>query len=211
MKGIIRKGIIILIPLIFLSQLAISYHYYNKNKVISHKYDEIVELEKTCGSKLEEYEISIAEKNNKITDLEKRVKSLTQERDKLKQKNTSLKKPTNSYRLTSFWSGDGYNTGSCTGTGLCEKHFQINDKGWYVYKGKLVLGAATKYLLKYGYKERSDIRYFKYFDELTINIEGVDYPAIVLDSCGACMKNQILDLFVSGSNYSITTNNVYIK
>lgn len=113
--------------------------------------------------------------------------------------------------MTSFWSGDGCNTGSCTGTGFCEKDFQINDKGWYTYQGKLVIGAATSYLLKSGYQERSGIRYFKYYDEITLNINGVDYPAIILDSCGACMKNNILDLFVSGSKYSITTNNVYIK
>ena len=66
-------------------------------------------------------------------------------------------------------------------------------------------------MLRYGYQERSDIRYFKYYDEITLNINGVDYQAIILDSCGACMKNNILDLFVSGSKYSITTNNVYIK
>lgn len=113
--------------------------------------------------------------------------------------------------MTSFWSGDNCDTGSCTGTGFCEKDFQINDKGWYTYQGKLVIGAATRYLLKSGYQERSDIRYFKYYDEITLNINGVDYPAIILDSCGACMKNNILDLFVSGSKYSITTNNVYIK
>ena len=61
------------------------------------------------------------------------------------------------YRLTSFWSGDGMDTGSCTGSGLCEKDFQINDKGWYTYNGYLVLAGATTYLQKkYGIDEGKD-------------------------------------------------------
>ena len=38
-------------------------------------------------------------------------------------------------------------TGSCTGSGLCEKDFDTNEKGWYTYQNKLVLGVATTYLL----------------------------------------------------------------
>ena len=33
------------------------------------------------------------------------------------------------YRLTSFWNNDGYGTSACTGSGLCEDDFQINNKG----------------------------------------------------------------------------------
>lgn len=95
-------------------------------------------------------------------------------------------------------------TGSCTGSGKCEKDFQINENGWYTYQGKLVLGTATKYLLKSGFPDTGQ-RYFKYYDTLTIEINGKDYEAIVLDSCGACMKNKILDLFVSNRQSSITT------
>lgn len=108
--------------------------------------------------------------------------------------------------MTSFWSGDSCNTGSCTGTGLCEKDFQINEKGWYTYQGKLVLGTATRYLLKYGYAEQEGKRYFKYYDEVTLIINGETYRGIVLDSCGACMKKNIIDLFVSNGSSSITTN-----
>ena len=35
-----------------------------------------------------------------------------------------------SYRLTSYWNGDGCGSGSCTGSGLCEQDFQINENGW---------------------------------------------------------------------------------
>lgn len=88
---------------------------------------------------------------------------------------------------------------------MCEKDFQINSQGWYTYQGKLVLGTATPYLLKYGYTQREGITYFKYYDTLTLVINGVEYEGIVLDSCGACMKKNIIDLFVSNSKSSITT------
>lgn len=105
------------------------------------------------------------------------------------------------YRLTSFYANDGYGTGSCTGSGLCEKDFQINEHGWYTYNGKLVLAGATTYLQKsFGYIEGR--HYFRYYDEVTIIIDGVTYTGIILDSCGASMKvsENRLDLFVSGKD-----------
>lgn len=42
------------------------------------------------------------------------------------------------YRLTSFWANDGYDTSGCTGSGLCEEDFDINNNGWYTYNGKMV-------------------------------------------------------------------------
>lgn len=100
-------------------------------------------------------------------------------------------------RLTSFYANDGYGTGSCTGTGLCENDFQINENGWYTYQGKLVLATATPYLLNYGYSLGNGIETYRYYDELTLNIDGISYQAIVLDSCGACMVDNRIDLFVS--------------
>ena len=92
MKKIIKNIIIVLIPIIILSQFAISSYYYNKYKNISQEYNNIVELEKTCNSNLGKYETDITEKDNVISNLEEQVNTLTQERDKLKQENTSLKK-----------------------------------------------------------------------------------------------------------------------
>lgn len=108
--------------------------------------------------------------------------------------------------MTSFWFNDGMGTGSCTGSGLCEKDFDTNEKGWYTYQNKLVLGVATTYLLNYGYNRKDGKQYFQYYDTITLIINGEQFEGIVLDSCGACMKNDIIDLFVSGSSYSITTN-----
>lgn len=100
-------------------------------------------------------------------------------------------------RLTSFYANDGYGTGSCTGSGLCESDFQVNENGWYTYQGKLVLATATPYLLNYGYNLSNNVETYRYYDELQIVIDGINYDAIVLDSCGACMVDNRIDLFVS--------------
>lgn len=68
------------------------------------------------------------------------------------------------------------------------------------------MAAATPYLLNYGYSKIEGKRYFKYYETLTLVIDGKEYSAIVLDSCGAAMKRDIIDLFVSNSRSSITTN-----
>lgn len=110
--------------------------------------------------------------------------------------------PIRNYRLTSFYADDGYGTGECVGAGFCSWDFDENEYGWYTYKGKLVLAAATPYLLnKFG--RRDGITYFKYYDEVTITIDGVEYPGIILDTCGACYKDVRLDLFVKGGLYGI--------
>lgn len=118
-----------------------------------------------------------------------------------------------SYRLTSFWFNDGYGTGSCTGSGLCENDFSVNQNGWYVYDGKLVLAAATYECLntrggacgKWNTK-RSDKQYYHYYEEVEIVIDDIVYSGIILDSCGACMyvnNEQRMDLFVSSSKHAI--------
>lgn len=99
------------------------------------------------------------------------------------------------YRLTSYYPGDACASGNCTGSGLCTDDFQVNERGWYTYKGKIVLAAATTYLQnKFGVKENK--LYFKYYDEVTLTIDGVDYKGIILDTCGACYKSEKIDLYV---------------
>ena len=99
-------------------------------------------------------------------------------------------------RMTSYYSNDGYETGSITGSGLGVNDFVVNEKGWYTYQGKLVIATATEYLLKYGYTLSEGIHTYEYYDELVLNIDGIDYQAIVLDSCGSSMSNGRIDLFV---------------
>lgn len=115
------------------------------------------------------------------------------------------------YRLTSYYTGDGTGSGSCTGSGICTNQFKVNDKGWYTYKGKLVVAAATNKCLnitkgsdacaKYNTKVAGR-KYFNYFDEIQVEIDGVKYDAIVLDSCGASMfvEEDRIDLFVANKS-----------
>lgn len=103
--------------------------------------------------------------------------------------------PIKKYRLTSFYANDELNTGDCVGAGFCWWDFGINDKGWYTYDGKLVLAAATTYLQK-KFGTREGFTYFKYYDEVNITIDGVVYQGIILDTCGACYRDQRLDLMV---------------
>ena len=100
-------------------------------------------------------------------------------------------------RMTSYWADDGYGTGNCTGSGLCSWDFEVNDKGWYTYDGKLVVATATTYLANQGWYLADGVHTYKYGDEITLTIDGVDYQAVVRDSCGNCMKTDRVDLFVS--------------
>lgn len=104
-------------------------------------------------------------------------------------------KTTTKYRLTSFYPNDELKTGDCTGSGYCSWDFGVNEYGWYTYNGKLVIAAATTYLQnKFGTKEGRT--YFKYYDEINITIDGKVYKGIILDTCGACYRDERIDLFV---------------
>lgn len=116
------------------------------------------------------------------------------------------------YRLTSYYTEDGYGTTSCTGSGKCTNDFQVNDKGWYTYNGKLVVAAATYECLNSSYgacgKWNTPVagrKYFRYYEEIQVVIDGITYDAIVLDSCGASMylDEDRIDLFVSNSSSAI--------
>ena len=107
--------------------------------------------------------------------------------------------PAKKYRLTSFYANDELKTGDCVGAGFCWWDFGVNEKGWYTYDGKLVLAAATTYLQK-KFGTREGITYFKYYDEVNITIDGVVYPGIILDTCGACYRDVRLDLMVKDGN-----------
>lgn len=113
-------------------------------------------------------------------------------------------------RLTSFYANDGYGTGSCTGTGLCENDFQVNENGWYTYQGKLVLATATPYLANQGWHIADGVHLYKYYEEIILNIDGVDYEGIVVDSCGNCCETDRVDLFVSNAQ-SVKDTTITVK
>ena len=99
-------------------------------------------------------------------------------------------------RMTSYYPEEGENI---TASGLTPNDFETNENGWFTYQGKLVVATASTRL---GYTE---MRTYNLYDELTLNIDGIDYNAIVLDVCGACQRLNRIDLFVSSYIYAKDT------
>ena len=64
-----------------------------------------------------------------------------------------------------------------------------------------MLAGATVYL-KSRYGEKTDKHYFRYYDNVLVEIDGIQYEGIILDSCGACfyVQENRLDLFVRDKN-----------
>lgn len=100
-------------------------------------------------------------------------------------------------RMTSFYPAE---SSDCTGSGLCSWDFGINENGWYTYNGKLVVATATQYLANQGWYLADGVHTYRYYDEITLVIDGVEYQAIVLDSCGSSMRTDRIDLFVTGAD-----------
>ena len=168
--------------------------------------------------KEETLEITIDEKQEDAETIKsEEIKNEVEVQDANIQENASYEEPTSidtSYmtRMTSFWANDGYGTGECTGSGKCSWDFQINEKGWYTWQGKLVVATATTYLANQGWYTAPGVHLYKYYEELVLTIDGIDYDAIILDSCGSSMKTDRIDLFVSnGSSARDATINVRKK
>ena len=100
-------------------------------------------------------------------------------------------------RMTSFYPAE---SSDCTGSGLCSWDFGVNDNGWYTYNGKLVVATATQYLANQGWYLAPGVHTYRYYDEITLVIGGIEYQAIVLDSCGSSMRTDRIDLFVTGAD-----------
>lgn len=100
-------------------------------------------------------------------------------------------------RLTSYYPTRANAT---TGCGLEFNKFDVNENGWFTYDGRLVIATATDYLLNYGWKLADGVRTYEYYQELILEIDKVDYLAVVLDSCGLCMRTGRIDLFVVDQN-----------
>lgn len=147
---------------------------------------------------------------NQIPDIGKMIEEPIQEENI--EENTSYEEITStgtSYttRMTSYYPEE---SSDCTGSGLCSWDFQTNEYGWYTYQGKLVVATATTYLLNERFILYDGVHTYKYYNEITLNIDGIDYPAIVLDSCGSSMKTDRIDLFVSGS-WAVKDTQIIVK
>lgn len=115
--------------------------------------------------------------------------------------------------FTSYYVGDSSGSNDTTGSGLTSEDFEVNEKGWYTYEGKVVVATATIECLSSNtgacsmYNKLPEGYHIKsYFDEMLIKVDGVEYPAIVLDSCGASFwdeEKQRVDIYVSDEAYSV--------
>lgn len=100
--------------------------------------------------------------------------------------------------FTNYHLGDG-SSGTTTASGLQIKDFEVNDDGMYTYDGKVVVATANMTRLPRGIAE--GYRSHELYEEFTIRLMNKEYPAIVLDVCGACyyMEGEFLqryDIFV---------------
>lgn len=110
------------------------------------------------------------------------------------------------YRMTYYYPGDETSSGSTTASGKSADDFQLNNNGWYTYKSKLVVATASKRLLSWDSYRNSTQPTYNLYDELVLTINGIDYDAIVLDVCGACMKDSKIDLFVKNKASGLDTS-----
>ena len=174
---------------------------------ITNKHSKYIEKEEKTKENIVEKKIVEDEpKEETIEPIEE-----IEEQEENIQENASYEKSTSidaSYttRMTSFWANDGYGTGECTGSGLCSWDFGINENGWYVWQGKLVVAAATTYLANQGWQVGSGVHLYKYWEELILTIDDVEYEAVILDSCGSSMRTDRIDLFVSNGASARDTN-----
>lgn len=116
-------------------------------------------------------------------------------------------------RLTYYYPNDDTGSTETTASGLDIDDFQLNTNGWYTYNDKVVIAAAINRctLSNQGicgnYNQLPEnFNQFNIYDEVTIAIEDVEYPAIILDICGASYweeEYQRYDIFVKNSSYPI--------
>ena len=97
------------------------------------------------------------------------------------------------------------------GTQIKRSELVLNKNGIYTYQDKVCVATATYECLNsnlggcklYDFNNIPDhYHYFRYYDELVIIFDGIEYDAIVVDSCGSCStdkneKHQRVDILVS--------------
>lgn len=135
-------------------------------------------------------------------------------------KSSSTTYPTGNVRLTHY--SDVETNHAPLGIGVSpfgrqSENFRVNEKGWWMYKDPstnleyLVVATATTECLNTKCDsnrtpQRDWITYYNYTNNIiSLTIDGEEYKAMVLDSCGACMQvgsdepNKI-DIYVSEEN-----------
>lgn len=115
--------------------------------------------------------------------------------------------------FTNYHLGDG-SSGTTTASGLQIKDFEVNGEGMYTYDGKVVVATANMNRLPRGIVEGYNSH--ELFEEFTIRLNDKEYPAIVLDVCGACYgmfdeQLQRYDIFTTSNVFGKVIGQVLIK
>lgn len=100
-------------------------------------------------------------------------------------------------RMTSYWVNDDCNSTDMTASGKSSKDFKLNENGWYTWNDMLVIATASERLGK------TNQRTYKLYEILELKIKGKTYKAVVLDVCGACMRDNRIDLYVKDKQHMI--------
>lgn len=176
-----------------------------------------IEIQKT------NYENAINTKYEQINQLELRNNTNVAKLIKLIKENQELKDMMadmdHSYPVyfTNYYVGDG-SSSKRTGSGFTVDDFEINENGMYTYQGKVVVAAATWEGIHSDYGVLAEINtlpygyhIYSYNDVIRFQFNGVEYEGIVLDTCGAAMRDlgeeyQRVDIFIAGKEYSFGKN-----
>ena len=115
--------------------------------------------------------------------------------------------------FTNYHLGVG-SSGITTASGLQIKDFEINEYNMYTYDGKVVVATANMIRLPRGIVEGYNSH--ELFEEFTIRLNDKEYPAIVLDVCGACYgmfdeQLQRYDIFTTSNVIGKVIGQVLIK
>lgn len=163
------------------------------------------------------YEYSLRVKQDEIDVVNEEKTLLTERLEKANEDIAMLERDYEKVRVqfTNYYRGDSEGSTSKTGSGLSTGDFEINSKGWYTYQDKVVLAASTYECLLSDYGGCATVNTFKdvpkgyelyrYYDELVIEIDGIKYEAIVLDSCLASFWDrelQTYDIFIADEKYA---------
>jgi hypothetical protein len=125
----------------------------------------------------------------------------------------SNKTLTQNIRLTYYYPNDPTGSTETTASGLDIEDFNLNEKGWYTYNDKVVIAAAINRctLSTTGICSNYNVipnnyNQFNIYDEVSIMVENIEYPAIILDICGASYwkeEYQRYDIFVKNKNFPV--------
>lgn len=116
--------------------------------------------------------------------------------------------------FSNYYSSDG-SSGDMTASGLSSRDFGVNGVGMYTYQGKVVL--ATANTTRMPSVMPNGFRSNELYDELVIEVWGVQYDAIVLDVCGMCTWGndreslQRVDIFTTHKIMGVENGRVWRK